>query len=208
MPYQPPRQTMPQPQAPTTRPSFMGVAVVPDDLHPTASAVSPGPRPGGTTGGIVPPHMQPQKPYDVAMGMPAAGGYTTAAGAPGMRNGQSTAGVPRPATPPPANGRPFELPRNAGGPPPIMPPGNTGIVPPHMQNAGNIPAGGSPGQRNGGAVTGIPRMPASAPGTRMPMRNAQPQRYNGVPAKPAQPTGRPTGSRMGQMIGMMMRGRR
>lgn len=109
---------------------------------------------------------------------------------------------------PPANGRPFELPRNAGGPPPIMPPGNTGIVPPHMQNAGNIPAGGSPGQRNGGAVTGIPRMPASAPGTRMPMRNAQPQRYNGVPAKPAQPTGRPTGSRMGQMIGMMMRGRR
>lgn len=107
MPYQPPRQTMPQPQAPTTRPSFMGVAVVPDDLHPTASAVSPGPRPGGTTGGIVPPHMQPQKPYDVAMGMPAAGGYTTAAGAPGMRNGQSTAGVPRPATPPPGTTMPM-----------------------------------------------------------------------------------------------------
>lgn len=107
-----------------------------------------------------------------------------------------------------ANGRPFELPRNAGGPPPIIPSGNTGVVPPHMQNASSIPAGGSPGQRNGGAVAGIPRMPASAPGTNMPMRNAQPQRYNGVPARPANPTGRPTGSRMGQMIGMMMRGRR
>lgn len=104
--------------------------------------------------------------------------------------------------------------RPQSGPPPIIPAGGPNGGRPFelpgkvTQNptGGVIPPGGSPGERNGQAVPGIPRQAQPAPGTNMPMDNARPQVFtNGQPPRPTRPTGRPA---MTTMIGRMMRPRR